>query len=174
VIIPVMLFALISAAVIQTLVPGMALLGRARVPMLMAVVLYYALTSNRGIMLLSAVIAGLLQDSLSHIPAGYSAFCFGVVGVVVNRYKDDLFGDSMLTTTVIGAVTGFLVSLSLSVLLWFNGMIKDPLWWCGLKGCGAALLGAVFTPVVFTIVSGLDRMVGNMPSKRHPLEDEEN
>jgi len=174
VIIPVMLFALISGAVIQTLVPGMALLGRARLPILMSVVLYYALTSNRGIMLFSAVIAGLLQDSLSLIPAGYSAFCFGVVGVVVNRYKDDLFGDSMLTTTVIGAVTGFLVSLSLSILLWFNDMIKDPLWWWALKACGTALLGAVFTPVVFSILSGLDRMVGNMPSKRHPLEDEEN
>ena len=55
------------------------------VVILMSVVLYYALTSNRGVMLFSAVIAGLLQDSLSLIPAGYSAFCFGVVGVVLNR-----------------------------------------------------------------------------------------
>lgn len=173
-IIPVMFFALILGAVIQSLVPGAAVLGRARMPLLMAVVLYYSLTNSRGIMLLSAVLAGLFQDALSLIPAGYSAFCFGVVGIVVNRYKDDLFSESLLTTSSIGAAAGFVVSLGLSLLLWFNGMVKDPLWWWVLKAIGSALLGAVCTPVVVAVMRGLDRMVGNVPSKRHPLEDEEN
>lgn len=172
--IPVMLFALVAGAVIQSLVPGEAALGRARIPLLLAVVLYYALTNSRGIMLLSAVLAGLLQDSLSFIPPGYSAFCFAVVGVVVNRYKDDLFGESLVTTSFIGAAAGCVVSLGLSVLLWFNDLIEDPLWWWMLKAAGTALLGAICTPVVISAARNLDRLVGNVPPKRHPLENEEN
>jgi rod shape-determining protein MreD len=169
-----MLFALVAGAVIQSLVPGAALLGRARIPLLLAVVLYYALTNSRGIMLLSAVVAGLLQDSLSFIPPGYSAFCFGAVGMVVNRYKDDLFSESVLTTSFIGAAAGFVLSLGLSLLLWFNDLIGDPLLWWVLRAVGTALLGAACTPIVVSAVRGLDCMVGNVPSKRHPLEDEEN
>lgn len=172
-IIPVMLFSLIAGAVIQSHVPGAAFLGGARVPLLLSVVIYYALTNNRGIMLLSAVLAGLLQDALSPIPPGYSAFCFGAVGMVVNRYKDDLFGDSLLTTSVIGAAAGCVVSLGLSILLWFNELIKDPAWLWALRAAGTALLGAIFTPVMFSAVRGLDHLVGNVPSKRHPLEHEE-
>ena len=124
-------------------------------------------------MLLSAVTAGLLQDALSNIPPGYSAFCFGVAGMVVNQYKDDLFGDSFLTTAVIGAAAGFLVSLGLSILLWYNELIKDPVWLWALRAAGTAILAALCTPPVVSTVRNLDRMVGNVPSKRHPLEHEE-
>lgn len=172
-IIPVMLFSLVTGAVIQSLVPGAAMLGRARIPLLLAIVLYFALTNSRGIMLLAAVAAGLLQDSLSNIPPGYSAFCFGVAGMVVNQYKDDLFGESLLTTAVVGAGAGFVVSLGLSLLLWYNDLIKDPVWLWMLKAAGTAILAALCTPPVFSAVRSLDRMVGNVPSKRHPLEHEE-
>lgn len=168
-----MFFSLIAGAIIQSHVSGPAALGGARLPLLLAVVLYYALTNNRGIMLLSAVLAGLLQDALSPIPPGYSAFCFGAVGMVANRYKDDLVGESLLTTSIIGAVAGCIVSFGLSLLLWFNDLILDPVWLWVLRATGTALLGAMFTPVVFAAVRGLDRLVGNTPSKRHPLEHEE-
>jgi len=168
-----MIFSLIAGTVIQSHVSGPAALGGARIPLLLAVVLYYALTNNRGIMLLSAVLAGLLQDALSPIPPGYSAFCFAAVGMVANRYKDDLVGDSLLTTAIIGAAAGFIVSIGLSLLLWFNDLVKDPVWLWALRATGTALLGTLFTPVVFVTVRSLDHLVGNTPSKRHPLEHEE-
>jgi len=171
-IIAVMLFSLIAGAVVQSVLPGIAFLGRARLPILMSIVIYYSLVRERGIVLTAAVLAGILEDALSPLPLGYSAVCLSILGIVVNRFKDDLFSESFLTTIVVGAAAGIMISAGMSILLWKGDLIMDPFWWIVLKAVGSGLLGAVCVPTVFYMMMGLDRMVGNVQEKRHPFDDE--
>lgn len=171
--IPVMFFVTIAAAVVQSAVPGFSMLARAKMPLLLGVVLYYALARRRETMLLAAVTAGFVQDAISPVPFGYSALCFCVAGLAANSLREEVFSESMFTAAFFGAAAGGLVTLGTGALLWRGDLLGDPLWRIALKAGGAALLGAVCTPIVFWMTRGLDRMVGNVSSRRTPLDDEE-
>ena len=169
----VMFFVIIASAVVQIATPGFAALAGANMPLLLGVVLYYALTRRRGAVLLAAMLAGFVQDSLSPVPFGYSALCFLVAGLLANRFRDEVFSESFFTSAVFGAAAAAGVTLVMGLLLLREGLIADSPGHILLKSAGSALLGAVFAPVVFWIARGLDRMVGNMPARQESFADEE-
>lgn len=155
-------FSLVFAAIVQALLPAWGWFGQAKAPVLLALVVYYALTRSRGWMLAAAVGAGILQDALGMIPLGYSACLFCVLGLAIQRYRDDLYGFGAVTHVVIGSLGAGAVSLALAVLLAKDGLVVWAPAWVMSKTLGAAGLGALCAPLVFRMVQRLDLTLGNL------------
>ena len=157
-----LLFALGCGAILQGALPAWELFGHAKVPVLLGLAIYYALTRDRNWMLVAAVLAGILQDALGRIPMGYSSCCFCLVGLIVQRYREILFGFRAMTHLMVGALAGGGVTLLLVVLLAKDGLVEMQLGWALSKIVGAAALGALCTPVAFRLVETLDLKLGNL------------
>jgi len=156
-----MAFLLLVGTVLQSLVPASAPLGLAKAPFLLAVVLYYALTHKRAAVATVAIVAGLIQDSLSLFPVGYSALCFACFALAVESLRGVLFRDSILTVSALGAVLSALtVPVLYAMLLLGTDTARVPLGWLGLKMAGNALLGLLVAPAVWMVAAGLERQVG--------------
>jgi rod shape-determining protein MreD len=160
-----MSLALIGGAVLQALWPTWRWLGHAHAPVLMGVVLYYALAHSRRHMLQAAILAGLLQDALGMIPLGYSSFCFTVVALLVSKFQDMVFVHESLTHMSFGALTSGAVTLALYGLLSKDDLVSLQPGWAALKTFGSMLLGAVVVPLVFETMESLDRMLGNTEAR---------
>jgi len=152
-----MTLVLLSAMLLQAHMPGIALLGGARWPVLPCVVLFYALNHRRTAGLIAGLVAGLLLDMLSMVPAGFSVFVFCMMAMVAGRYRRLLLPEATVTAAFFGALSGLIYAVLLYGLL-ANG---------SLQGCppvlvlarlvGAFLMGGVTGPVVFLVMSGLHR-----------------
>lgn len=158
----VMMFVLIVSAVMQTVLPTCALLGQAKFPFLLGVVLYYALNRETGVMLAAALIAGFLQDALSPIPLGYSTICFCVIGWITGRFRNLIMTESVVTPVFFGAVAGTIVIIMFYALLVREGLIVIPLRRVVLKAVSTGVLGMGCTPIMFLLTGKLDRVVGNV------------
>lgn len=157
----IMIFLLLVGGLLQSLVPASSLLGLSKPPFLMAVALYYALAHSRGTAVIAAILAGIIQDSMSLLPVGYSAFCFVIFGVILAETREKLFGDSLFTVAILGAGLGALTTLCLFLMLSLNSLADSiPLWWVALKMGGAALLGFGVAPLVWWSAATLERHVG--------------
>lgn len=159
--IAVMALLLLLAALAQSLVPAVAFLGSVKMPFLLGVPIYYALVHRRGMAVLAAVLAGILQDSLSPLPVGYSGLCFALFGLAIHYAREVLFRDSPLTVAALGGALAALVMLMVYVMLRLGTeMAAVPWWWLGLKMGGNALLGVVAVPLVWLVAGSLERHVG--------------
>lgn len=164
----VMAFALVIGAVLQTVLPAWLFLGQAKFPVLLALVLYYALNRDTPVMLVAAVFAGFLQDILSiGIPLGYSSCCFIVAGWLVGRFRQLVIMDSMLTPVFFGGVAGSVLTLVMYMLLCNAGAAYWPLGMLFLKIAGAGLLGVAVTPVVFLAAQYFDGLMGIIEVKEN-------
>lgn len=158
----VMLCAMIAGAILQTLSPVAPVLGGARAPFLLSVVLYYALTRERRPMLTASILAGVVQDSLSRIPLGYSCVCFCAVGLVVNAIHEMLFNRSLITHVLCGALAAGAATAMLFGLLARGGLVGATGAAPWVKLGGTALLGMATTPLVFRVMDWLDQRLGNV------------
>ncbi len=156
-----MFMAILVGAVAQAVFPTFYWLGQVNAPVLLGLVIYYALAHSRGTMLQAAIFAGLLQDALCMIPLGYSSFCFCIVAVVVSNFKDMVFVHESFTHMMFGAIASGAVTLALYGLLSAAGLVSLAPGWVFLKGVGSVLLGAILVPFEFEFIEGLDRMLGN-------------
>jgi len=156
---------LLAGAVIQTLSPSYAMLGQAKVPVLLSLVIYYALNRRTDVMLCAALLAGFLQDALSMIPFGYSSAVFVLAGWLVGRYRKLVMTESMVTPLFFGAAGGVGATLLLSLLLARGGLITFMPHRVLLRTIGDGVLCMCITPVVFLVVGGLERMVGNVKNR---------
>ncbi len=147
---------LLSAWLLQALLPAHAILAQARYPFLLAVVVYAALNRRGWGMLLTALAAGLIQDLLSsRMPLGYSTVLFAGVALVIHRYRKLVVTDSPVTAACFGGVAALLVTGLLYVLLLKEGLLAISLR-LGLLRVGAtALLAVGVTPLVFLVAHGL-------------------
>ena len=154
--------AIIVGAVAQAVFPTFRWLGQANAPILLGLVLYYALAHSRGTMLQAAIFAGLLQDALGTIPLGYSSFCFCIAALVVSKFKDMVFAHKLVTHMLFGALASGAVTLALYGLLAATGLVVmlAP-GWTVLKVAGSMFLGAMIVPIEFELLAELDRMLGN-------------
>lgn len=167
----VMIVMMAFAAVFQCQLPGWAFLGGARVPLLTGVVLYYAFLHGRGTLLIAAMAAGLLHDSLSDMPLGCSSLVFSLLGLLMATFRETLFTESALTWAFFGAVGAAAFSALTGVVLLEADLIADSFWSVGWKVAGTALLGAVSAPVVFAAGLRMDRLVGNIAPRTETVDD---
>lgn len=162
----VLIVALLAGGVIQTLSPSFVFLGGVKLPILPAIVLYYALTGDGMTMLVAAFLAGFLNDAMSQMPLGYSVFFYCLAGWLAGRFRSTVLIDSVLTTALFGGAAGAVLSLALSLLLAQNQLAILPAWRVALRMAGTGLLGAVVTPIVFWAVKGMDHWVGNVEAEQ--------
>lgn len=159
--IAVMALLILLAALAQSLAPAVYMLGAAKLPFLLGVPVYYALTHRRGVVVASALLAGIVQDSLSPLPVGFSALSMVIFGLAVHHMREVLFRDSPLTVAMLGFVLAGLGMLVMYVMLRMGAdVVAVPLWWLGLKMGGNALLGLVAVPLVWVAAGFLERLAG--------------
>lgn len=157
----IMIFLLLVGGLLQSLIPASPLLGLAKPPFLLAVALYYALAHPRGTAVIAAILAGIIQDSMSLLPVGYSSFWFVLFGIILAEMREKLFGDSLITVAVLGAGLGALTTLGLYLMLSLNSLADSiPFWWVALKMGGTALLGLGVAPLVWWSAATLERHSG--------------
>jgi len=152
---------LLVGALVQSLVPAAAGLGLSKPPVLLAVALYFALVHSRGVAVTAAILAGILQDSMSLFPVGTSSLCFVVFSLLIVEWRESLVRESLLTVAILGAGTAALTTLALALMLSLDapGAVIPP-WWVALKMGGNALLGLATAPLVWWLASGLEHHVG--------------
>jgi rod shape-determining protein MreD len=170
----IMLLAVTAAGVLQTELPAFAWLGQAKPPVLLGIVLYYALQRTRLVMAVAALAAGLMQDVLSPLPLGASACGFGLAGWYVSRFRRVVLTESMLTQGFFGLVAGMGFNLVLYGILQLEGRIGIPVRRVVLKTIGMGGLGLICTPIVCFLLGKLDLVVGNitMAAEVEEISDE--
>ena len=155
---------MLAAGMLQSLWPAVHALGSAKIPFLLAVVLYYATRHGPWSVLCAALLAGIMQDSLSQIPMGYSALCFVMLGLLVWRIRDFIFRESLLAAVVLGGASGAAASAALLQMLILDGGYAPPPWpTVVLKIAGSGVLGIAVTPLVWSAARRMDRLVGLAP-----------
>ena len=160
----VLLLALVTCAAVQALLPAWAWLGGAQAPLLLALVLFYAFSYSRRWMLVCAFAAGLLQDSLGQVPLGFSCLCFVLAGLWAQRHRDDVDEQAIISQVIFGGIAAAMMTLLLYFLLRRAGAITLSFADALRKTLGTVLLGAALTPVVFRVVIGLERRLGERPA----------
>jgi len=155
-----LVFSLLVAALVQALIPTTRWTGYAPVPVMASVVLYYALLRPRAILLAAAVGAGLVEDSLGQMPLGYSVFCYCVMGLLVEHFRDSLLVRQWTTHAMLGLLANLGLTLALMLLLAKDGLIVPDLLHTVLRLVGALLLGVVTAPVVVAALESLEQTLG--------------
>lgn len=155
-----MAIVLFCGGLLQAVLPAWAVVGQMPPPVLPALVVYYALTRDRAEAFWIAVAAGLVQDALGLVPLGYSSCCFAVAGLLLNRYREEVFEWQGLTHMILGGATAAGVTLALGLLLRAAAETGLPAGRIALKTLGAGALGIVVTPLVCRAVGRLEGMLG--------------
>jgi rod shape-determining protein MreD len=155
-----MLFLLVCGAVLQAVIPTGYLVGHARLPVLLGLVVYYALTRRRGPAMRAALLAGFFQDGLSLIPLGYSSFVFCLVAWLINSIRDEVYIHHWTTHVVCGALGNGFQAAILYILLTQAGNLALPASGAALKMGGALCLGAFTVPVIFKAAQTLEEKLG--------------
>ncbi len=150
-----MVMVMIGATLLQALLPGFAVLGHARFPVLLGVVLYYALHHKLWIVIAAAFTAGMLQDGLGFVPLGYSSILFCIVALVAARYRQLVLSDAAITAIFFGGIASFMVSFALYLLLKTGGYISCSGTTALVRILGSGLLGTITVPVVFICMKHL-------------------
>lgn len=156
-----LIFALFIAAVVQAMLPTTAWSGWAPAPVMCGLVLYYALTRPRHLVLEAALLAGLIEDSLSQMPLGTSSFGYAVAGLIIENYREDVVVNQWTTHVVFGALVNVAVTLFAMLMLIKDGLIQPPLVYAVLRLIGAFILGGLVSPVVFALMERLENALGH-------------
>jgi rod shape-determining protein MreD len=161
-----MLSALFVCALLQAIAPAWGVMGQAKPPLLLGVVLFYALTREDSLVLESAVLAGLLQDSLGPIPHGFSVLAMTSVALLVNQFRDRVFAEHWFTHVTLGVAASAWVSIILYILLVSTGLRSGVHFSFVLsKALGMSLLGMVLIPLTFACLEKLELHLGLQPRR---------
>jgi rod shape-determining protein MreD len=156
----VILFALMTAVILQSSIPAWGGFAAAKAPLVLGLVIYVALTRSRRVMLLTAFGAGVLQDALSLIPMGFSSVCLVLTGLVVSRFRHEVFEFKGVTHMFFGAVASGAYALGMGLLLRYQGLGYLGLGSLLYRTAAATLAGALVVPLWCRAVEELDRRLG--------------
>ena len=155
-----LLFWLIAGGTLQAAVPAWRHMGQPAFPVLLGVVLYAALNKKIRYFVIAALLAGLVEDSLSLAPLGYSACAFLAAGSFALLLRGDFFADKAHTVSWFGALCAAVSTGTMALLLRTKGLVGliggEILW----RMAGSAILAAVLVPLLFGLIRGLERMLG--------------
>ncbi len=152
-----MALSLLMGTLLQAHLPGISLLGGIRWPILISIVLYYAL-NHRGVAgALCALGAGLLMDCLSFVPIGFSVLFFCLAAWLSDRCRQWVLPDAVVTSMFFGGLSNLLYAMFLYILLLRNGTHYGLILTGILRIFGSGLLGALTAPVVFFVLSRLHK-----------------
>lgn len=162
-----MLFTLVVAALLQALLPTARWTGYTPVPVLMSLVLYYALMRPRSVMLQAAIGAGLIEDSMGQMPLGYTVFSYCVLALVVESVRDTVLVRQWTTHVALGALGNLAITLTTMLLLIKDGLIALHLPHLVVRAVGALILGGAVAPLVCASIDALERTLGLVEQEDH-------
>ncbi len=152
-----LVLSILMAALVQALLPALHWFGGARFPVLLGLVLYYALNHKPWIAIIVAFAGGLLHDGLSQVPLGYTPLLFSIVTVIAGRYRRLVLNEAIVTAAFFGGVSAFVMTLLLYLFLQLNGAVACSMGTAAIRIGGSAILGVVTVPAVFGIMIILHR-----------------
>jgi len=151
-------------SVVQAIMPVVNILGHAKPPLLLGVVIYYALGNKKSWVIAAAILAGLLHDTLSHIPFGVSSLAFTLIGLTIHSQQENLFTQQWITSALLGAVSGFVLTVFLYLVLVGSNQLQMAFVAMLVKAVGVGLIAVLTTPVVCGIIRGLEEKLGLLKS----------
>lgn len=155
-----LLFWLIVGGTLQAAVPAWRHMGQPAFPVLLGVVLYAAVNKKARYFVVVALLAGLVEDSLSLAPLGYSACAFLAAGGLALLLRGDFFADKAHTISWFAALCAATSTGTMALLLRTKGLVAlsgGALLW---RMAGSAILAAVIVPLLFGLIRGLERRLG--------------
>ena len=156
----VMFTLLALGSMLQSALPGITMFGGARVPVLMSISLYYTLSRESRDMLICAFAAGFLHDALSMIPLGYTSLGLVAAGMIIQKYRELIFGQQWFTQIFLGASVGALLTVLLYILLMSTGVLFIGFWAMLQKAISAAIIGAITLPLACLFLEWFERQLG--------------
>ncbi len=155
-----LLFWLLTGGTLQVLVPAWRHMGQPAFPFLLGVVVYAAATKKRRYFVATALLGGILEDSLSLAPLGFSTCAFLVAGGLAVLLQADFFVYRARTASWLGALCAATSTGVMAGLLRLKDLValsaSDMAW----RMAGSAFLGAILVPVLFGLMRGLERRLG--------------
>ncbi|NQU40829.1 MAG: rod shape-determining protein MreD [Lentisphaerae bacterium] len=158
----IMLVLMLGGVTAQFLFPALPMIGQAKPPFLLAVVIYYALNRTPNTVMVAGLLAGVVHDALTAIPLGYTSLVFVLVGLLAGRFRRLVLAESRVTAGFFGAVGALVVQLAVYVLLARSGVVWWPVGRLTVRLLAGACLAAVATPLTFAVARRLDQWVGNV------------
>jgi rod shape-determining protein MreD len=155
-----LLFWLIAGGTLQVLMPAWRHMGQPAFPFLLGVVVFAAVTKKPRYFVAMAVLAGIVEDSLSLAPLGFSTCAFLVAGGLAVLLRADFFADRASTVSWFGALCAATSTGTMALLLRVKGLVALSGSAVAWRMAGAAVLGAIVIPVLFGLMRGLERRLG--------------
>lgn len=160
------LFALVLASSLQAMIPGWSGMGYAKMPLVLAVVVYFALTRRFATAMVAAICSAIVQDAQSLAPLGLSVIPFLLVACTINRYREEIFVLHPITHALCGATSVVVVDIVMATFLALlvegaNLGVSVVLARC----VGGVVLGALTVPFVYQGLWRLDLALGNVDKR---------
>lgn len=160
-----LLFWLIVGGTAQVLMPAWRHMGQPAFPFLLAVVLYAAVSKKPRYFVATALLAGVLEDSLSLAPLGCSTFAFLVAGGLAVLLREDFYADKTRSAMGFGALCAAASTGAMALLLRQQDLITLSGGDIFRRMAGSAVLGAIVVPVLFGLMRGLERLLGTLEDR---------
>lgn len=147
--------AMIVGALIQLFFPAWAWFGGVKPPVLLALMLYYALRRSSQGMWVVLIGAAILQDGLDLGGFGPALIGFPLVGVVVHRIRKHVFIDGLVAQIVLGALGSMMVMWVAALFYRITGVRPVSVGYAFLRILGAGILGMIVFPLVSIVMNYL-------------------
>lgn len=155
-----LLFWIIAGGTLQVLMPAWRHMGQPAFPFLLGVVVYAAVNKKPRYFVATAILGGLVEDSLSLAPLGFSACAFLVAGGLAVLLRADFFAYKARIVSAFGALCAATATGVMAVMLRSQGWIDLAARAIAWRMAGSAVLGAILVPVLFGMIRGLERRLG--------------
>ena len=156
----ILVVSLLAAALFQSTSRAGSWVSSLSLPLLILVVLYYALVHEAPFYLAASFVGGLFQDGLSLVALGTSSCCFIVIGWSCFRVRHLVYTPSVVTHMWMGGLCSAAACVSEGLLLMLHG---DRVVTAGgfiTRVVSALIMGMLLMPVVYRFLHAFDRSVG--------------
>ena len=150
-------------ALLQQSLPGWALFGGMKPPILAAMVLHYALRLGKRDMWMVVIIAALMQDGLELGSFGPALLAFPIIGLLANRVRSEVFSDGVVSQLIFGAVIGLFFTLITLLVFTTSGQRPFHFGQALMRLTGSLFLGLITLPLVS---QSIIRLEGLIPKRR--------
>jgi cell shape-determining protein MreD len=158
-----MLLIIALGALLQQLLPGWPLCGGIKPPVVAAIVLHYALRSDRKEMWLAILFAAILQDGLDLGSFGPALLSFPMVGLVAYRIRNEIFADGLVTQLALGALLGLFIAVTTLLVYSVTGQREIPLLQALMRLIGSTGLCMATLPAVSRSITWIE---ASLPKRR--------
>jgi cell shape-determining protein MreD len=154
-----MLLIIALGALLQQTLPGLALFGGMKPPILAAMALHHALHKGAPDYWFAVLFAAILQDGLDLGSFGPALIAFPLMSQLAHRIRNEIFSDGLVTQLVLGAAMGLFTAFTALLIFSITGQRSVAPGLILLRLLSATLLGIITLPVVSHTVQGLESLI---------------